>query len=153
MSSLALCRPSSLYIQMFCLLWELHFKSLTNAFVFRKAEMILLSPTLSRFGDSFCIFFLWDFDSISTGQGYLGLRALDPHNLRKQEKKKISYKQTSYLLYKRLDGMCASSPRTNIWFQTSVLLNHVCILFPAAECVCCFYCFQLFFHQMSHHSS
>lgn len=34
--------------------------------------------------------------------------------------------------------MCVLFPKTNIWFQTSVLLNHVCI-FPQRSVFCCFY--------------
>lgn len=35
--------------------------------------------------------------------------------------------QTSYLLYEKFDWMYVSFTKANIWFQTSVLLNHMCI--------------------------
>ncbi len=148
----------TLYIKMssfsvFCLLWELRFKSLTNVFVCWTVEMTRLSAdvarscAVSRCHGSFYIV-LWDLTISPHRSGVPRTQGTDPPPLLNKNKKKphmapsqsINHlQQTSYLLYKKFGRMCVSFPKTNIWFQTSVLLNHVCI-FPQRSVFAVFSC-------------
>lgn len=91
-----------------------------------------------------------------TGQGYPALRALTPPPplVQQQQNKKKTYMTPSHLqktviFYTRILNVYASFPKANIWFQASVLQNHMC--FPTARCVCC--SFLAVPYQMPHPGS
>lgn len=65
-----------------------------------------------------------------------------PHPFLKEQISQLQL--TSYLLYEMFDCICVF-PKTNIWFQTSVLLNHVGI-FLQRGCVLLF----AILHQTPH---
>lgn len=98
---------------------------------------------------------LWDLTVSPHRSGVPRTQGTDP--LPSLKKKKPSHgtqsinhlQQTSYLLYEKFNRMCVMFPKTNIWFQTSVLLNHVCI---SRSGVCLLF-FPAVLHQMRHPGS
>lgn len=132
-SSLAQCCPlctlKTFYFSVFCLMWELHFKSLTNLFVcWRRLGFCRCRSEVCCVSMQFC----GTVSPLRSGVPTVGLRALTPTPAKRRNHPLINQSiicNRPVIFCMRSDQKRVSSPKTNIWFQVSVLLNHVCV-FP-----------------------
>lgn len=143
-SSLALCCPlctlKCLLFQSFVYCGSSVLKALPTCLYVGRSRWpgpprMLLGVVLSLAAIAVSILFCGTWQYLLTGQRYPGLRALTPHPSLKKKKKNLTWHPVNQspatdklsFIQEVQSNVCVSFPKTNIWFQTSVLLNHVCI--------------------------